>query len=728
MSDVVSLINTCRLCKKNNLTDVIELGQQYITSRFPVYGDFSTPKTEITLCLCTSCELLQLKQSTNQSELYEHEYGYMSGISNTMRAHLKQYQEEIVSHIHDLQPGDVVIDIGSNDSTMLQLYPANIRRIGVDPTGKQFAHLYGDIELLPTYFTRENVVNRFGDIKCKSISSISMFYDLPDPVQFAKDIYSLLDDNGIWTCEQSYMPTMLERNSIDTICHEHLEYYSLKQVHQIASEAGFKIFNVSFNECNGGSFRVYFAKMESTQYTECTALISKIFEKERSLNLGNPETYSNFVDGCSAEINKLKTIINTVNQNGEKVYIYGASTKGNCLLQFADIGESLIPYAVERNLNKVGKMTNTGIQIISEETMRQNPPKFLLVLPWHFRDEIIKREDEYLEAGGQLIFPFPQLEIYSKKKKVLITGNTGLIGTELSKQLMGEYILYGINRTVNAKVFPGTTQFHTDMNDGFTLNKIFDTVKPDLVVHLAGISSSQYAQQNCLETLITNGMSTAIICEIIERQCLKTKLINASSSEIYKGHGTYVVKDDETHMNHLHPYSIAKTLAHNLVKMYRQNGYNFSNAVIFTTESKDKGNQFLLNKVAEHAFKWSDTQQPIKLGNLDSSRDILHVSDVANALVHIIKDEMPNDYLICRNENVKIQDLVENIYRNFGINLEKRGNHFFNGEQLVIEINQQLGCENVCHIQGAGERLRSLNWSPKISVDQIVQEICDSKK
>jgi len=379
-------------------------------------------------------------------------------------------------------------------------------------------------------------------------------------------------------------------------------------------------------------------------------------------------------------------------------------------------------------LNKVGKMTNTGIQIISEETMRQNPPKFLLVLPWHFRDEIIKREDEYLEAGGQLIFPFPQLEIYSKKKKVLITGNTGLIGTELSKQLMGEYILYGINRTVNAKVFPGTTQFHTDMNDGFTLNKIFDIVKPDLVVHLAGISSSQYAQQNCLETLITNGMSTAIICEIIERQCLKTKLINASSSEIYKGHGTYVVKDDETHMNHLHPYSIAKTLAHNLVKMYRQNGYNFSNAVIFTTESKDKGNQFLLNKVAEHAFKWSDTQQPIKLGNLDSSRDILHVSDVANALVHIIKDEMPNDYLICRNENVKIQDLVENIYRKFGINLEKRGNHFFNGEQLVIEINQQLGCENVCHIQGAGERLRSLNWSPKISVDQIVQEICDSKK
>ena len=732
-------ISCCRLCKKNQLKDVIDLGQQYITSRFPVYGDWSTPKTGITLCFCASCELLQLKQSTNQCELYEHEYGYMSGISNTMRAHLKQYQEEIVSFIHDLTPGDVVIDIGSNDSTMLQLYPSNIRRIGVDPTGKQFAHHYGEVELLPTYFTRENVVEKFGNIRCKSISSISMFYDLPDPVQFAKDIYSLLDDNGIWTCEQSYMPTMLERKSIDTICHEHLEYYALKQVRQIAMEAGFKIFNVSFNECNGGSFRVYFAKMESTVYTECSKTIAEILEKERALKLENPETYSKFMNACFDEVEKLKTMIKAVNSDGEKVYIYGASTKGNCLLQFADIGESMVPFAVERNLNKVGKMTNTGIPIISEETMRQNPPKYLLVLPWHFRDEIIKREDDYLEAGGELIFPFPQFEIYSKKKKVLITGNTGFIGSALTAQLYGEYSLYGINQSDKKK--NGITQFHTDINYGFMLNHIFEIVKPDFVVHLAGISSSQYAKENCLETLITNGMTTAVICEIIERQKLKTKLIHASSSEIYKGHATYVVNEDDTHMNHLHPYSIAKTLAHNVVKMYRQNGFNFSNAVIFTTEGKDKGAKFLLNKVAEHASKWNDDKwnddkwnddarkKPIQLGNLDSSRDILHVGDVANALVHIMKQGEAGDYLVCRNENVGIQDLVEKVYASFGIHLEKRGTQFFDKStnELVIETNPQLGCEDVCHIQGEGVKLRSLGWSPTISVDQIVREICESK-
>lgn len=719
-------ISSCRLCKNNQLKDVIDLGEQYITSRFPVYNDWTTPKTRITLCLCPSCELLQLKQTTNQCELYEHEYGYMSGISNTMRAHLKQYQEEIVSFIPNLTPGDTIIDIGSNDSTMLQLYPSNLRRIGVDPTGKQFAHHYGEVELLPTYFTRENVVEKFGNIQCKAISSISMFYDLPDPVQFAKDIHSLLEENGIWTCEQSYMPTMLERNSIDTICHEHLEYYALKQVYQIATEAGFKIFNVSFNECNGGSFRVYFAKMESTQFSECTKTIAEIFEKERSLQLGNPDTYSNFIKACHAQVEKLKTAINAINSDGEKTYIYGASTKGNCLLQFANITESLVPFAVERNLNKVGKMTNTGIPIISEETMRQNPPKYLLVLPWHFRDEIIKREDEYLEAGGQLIFPFPKFEIYSKKKKVLITGNTGFIGSALSAQLYGEYSLYGINHS--DKKQNGVTQFHTDINHGFMLNHIFEIVEPDFVVHLAGISSSQYAKENCLETLITNGMTTAVICEIIERQQLKTKLINASSSEIYKGHGTYVISEGDTHMNHPHPYSIAKTLAHNVVKMYRQNGFQFSNAVIFTTEGKDKGAKFLLNKVAEHASNGSTP--PIQLGNLDSSRDILHVSDVANALVHIMKQGHADDYLVCRNENVGIQDLVEKVYKNFGIHLEKRGTQFFDREtnELVIETNPQLGCENVCHIQGQGVHLRSLGWSPKISVDQIIQEICESKK
>lgn len=404
----------CRVCQNEHLEDVIDMGNQIITSRFPLYGDNSTPSTLIVLCLCKTCGLLQLKYSVNGSELYEYEYGYRSGISNTMRSHLKSYHEEIVSKVN-LKENDVVVDIGSNDSTMLQNYANNLTRIGVDPTGKQFAQYYGDVNLIPNYFTYENFRNVYPDLKAKVVSSISMFYDLPNPVQFARDIHAILEDDGIWTCEQSYLLTMLDRNSIDTICHEHLEYYSLHVIKNIAEQADFRIIDVNFNDCNGGSFRVYFAK-NGTHY-EASSVVAEILSKENERDLQNPQVYHDFMKGCDAEIKHLTNLIEHINASGQKMHIYGASTKGNCLLQYANIGEDKIPFAVERNLSKVGKMTSTGIPIISEETMRQILPEYLLVLPWHFRDEIIQREDAYLENGGQLVFPFPKFEIYSKKKR-----------------------------------------------------------------------------------------------------------------------------------------------------------------------------------------------------------------------------------------------------------------------------------------------------------------------
>ena len=379
-----------------------------ITSRFPMYGDHSTPKTPVDLCVCEDCGLLQLRQTTDASEMYEHEYGYRSGINNTMREHLRGYQLEIQTKV-SLEDGDVVIDIGSNDSTMLQYYSPTLKRIGVDPTGSQFKHFYGDVELVPTYFTLENFRRAHPTLKCKVVSSISMFYDLPDPVQFARDVHSVLEDDGVWTCEQSYMPAMLRSNSIDTICHEHLEYYGLAQVKKIADIANFKIIDVKFNECNGGSFRVYFAKRDSRCHAENVALVNSILETEKAY--GDVQVYKDFATACQAEVDKLKNFIETMKNEGKSMYVYGASTKGNCLLQFANLGEGDMRYAVERNPAKVGKMTSTGIEIISEETMRAAPPDYLLVLPWHFRDEIMKREEAFRANGGRLVFPFPHFEI-----------------------------------------------------------------------------------------------------------------------------------------------------------------------------------------------------------------------------------------------------------------------------------------------------------------------------
>ena len=716
----------CRICKDDKLVDVISLGEQFITSRFPKYGDFSTPKTKITLCMCNTCGLIQLRETTDSSELYEYEYGYRSGISNTMRDHLKKYQEEIVSKVQ-LEIGDIIVDIGSNDSTMLQYYSSDLRRIGVDPTGKQFQQYYGEVELLSTYFNYENFLNNFGKIKCKIISSISMFYDLPDPVQFAKDIHSVLEDDGIWTCEQSYLLTMLKLNSIDTICHEHLEYYALHQIKNIADRANFKIIDVLFNDCNGGSFRIYFAKCDSMLHKENTELINKILLNESEVGIMNEQLYKNFMKNCDIQVKYLKDFIETVNKNNKKVYIYGASTKGNCLLQYAKLNESHIKYAVERNPKKIGKMTITGTEIISEETMRDNPPDYLLVLPWHFRNEIMSRETSFSSAGGQFIFPFPHFEIIGSKPKLLITGCDGMIAHYV-KEKFNDYNLYGIARSIfNCE--KNITKFYFDMNDNIQLEDSLHIIKPDFIVHLASISSSQYSIKNPIKTLQCNGLITAQLCDFIHRNGWTTKLFNASSSEIYKGHNDYEVQEDDRNMFHLHPYSIAKTIGHSMIEFYR-NAYNlpFSNGTIFTTESPLKRPEFLLNKIAAHIKEWKNgNKTQLIVGNLDSYRNILHASDVANAIYTIISQEKGETYLICNEESYKVYDLVNRLYSSAGIALEQKDNVLYEQDSglpvLVIE-DKKIGFDSTpTNIRGNPKKLKELGWTPTVTINNILEEL-----
>jgi len=728
MIEIQSVCKVCRICKNPDLIDVINIGNQVITSRFPLYGDFSTPTTPIVLSLCKECSLVQLKYSTNASEMYEHEYGYRSGISNTMREHLKSYQEEILSKI-TLEEGDTIVDIGSNDSTLLQCYDKKFKRIGVDPTGKQFKQYYGDVELIPNYFTESNFRAVYSDLRPKIVSSISMFYDLPDPVQFASDIHSILDDNGIWTCEQSYIITMLRRNSIDTICHEHLEYYSLTAVKRIADMAKFKIIDIKFNECNGGSFRIYFAKQNCSLYEEATSLITKIIEDEDNYKIRDPNLYFKFLNDCDVEVCKLNKFIDTVNQCGQKMYIYGASTKGNCLLQYGKIDESKIKYAVERNLNKVGKMTSTGIGIISEDTMRSNPPEYLLVLPWHFRDEIIKREDEFLENGGQLVFPFPHFEIYSKKTKVLVTGCDGMIARYVLNEYTKGFNLFGFAHSQKQKLSDNNnniTKFYFDIRQKDELEMCLNIIKPHIIIHLAGVSSSIEAFKNPTYTLELNGMSVAHICEIIHRNKWQTKLFNASSSEMYKGHLLYDVKEDDHNMYHCHPYSVAKIMGHSIVDFYRNTyGLHFSNGTLFTIESKYKTGNFLLRKITDHAKEWKTNFKPLILGPLNSWRTFLHASDAAKAIKIITEQKNGDNYVICGNESIRILDLVLKVYRSNGIYINITDNVLYCDNKIVAIIeNPNDGIDiSPINIKGTPSKLHNLGWVQQYSLNDIINEI-----
>jgi GDP-mannose 4,6-dehydratase len=439
----------------------------------------------------------------------------------------------------------------------------------------------------------------------------------------------------------------------------------------------------------------------------------------------NDEYYFNFMENCKKEVSKLERFIDIVNKDEKNIYIYGASTKGNCLLQFANIGEDKIKYAVERNPNKVGKMTNTGIEIISEETMRENPPNYLLVLPWHFREEIIQREEVFLKNGGQLIFPFPNFEVVSYSPKVLITGCDGMISQYVKEQLT-DYTLYGITRNENKKGESKITKIILDINNRDVLEQTILTIMPNIIIHLASISSSFYALNNPIETLNSNGMNTVYLCEIIHRNKLSIKLFNASSSEIYKGHINYIVKEDDSHKYHNHPYSIAKIMGHSMIDFYRDTyGLPFSNGVIFTTESEKKRPEFLLNKIANHIRKWKNGERDIlTVGNLDSYRNILHASDVATAIVVIIKQDNGSNYLICNDESHLIKDLVLKLLEKSGIDIEQKDDILYD-KTLNIPILQiykkEIGFDCVpSYITGEANKLKNLDWSPKVSIDSIL--------
>lgn len=718
----------CKICNYNNLVKVIDLGEQKNTSIFPKINELKYVNTHsIKLYLCCECGLVQLDEVTPPDTIYKTgNYGYKSSISHTMKKHLKSYHEEVISK---KQPhkNDIVLDIGSNDGTFLHFYDNDIRRIGIDPTGKQFQTNYYDLELVTDYFSKDLFVKQFGNIKCSIITSICMFYDLPDPVKFAKDIYELLDDEGIWTCEQSYLLSMLKTNSLDTICHEHIEYYALTQIKEIADRAKLKIIDVKFNSSNGGSFRIYFAKQQSSEFNECTDLINTILKEEQEYKIKEQDTYIYFVKRCNNELNKFTTFLKNINKDGKRAYIYGASTKGNCILQYCNITDSDAKYAVERNPAKIGLCTITGIEIISEETMRDDPPDYLIVLPWHFKDEIIVREKEYLDNGGQLIFYFPTFEIVTSKPKLLLTGCDGFIGSYV-KENYNDYTLYGITRT-KKEIEKNITKIYLDMNDYDELENTIKIINPDSVIHLAGISSSIEAFKNPLKTLHVNGMVTANLCDIIYKNNKKIKLFNACSSEIYKDHQSFHVDEynNINHFLHSHPYSIAKILGQQTVKFYRET-YNlhFSNGILFTIQSKKKSENFLLNKIYTHLK--SESIDPLTIGSLNSYRNIIHPYDVVNSIKYILNNDKGDDYNICGYNSYKIEDLVFKLYKKFNINLinGENLNTYYDKEtnkpRLIVEdLNNGLDTK-IINITAYPCKLRALDWKIKYSIEDIINE------
>jgi len=347
--------------------------------------------------------------------MYGDNYGYRSGLNQSMVNHLID-KIAYLERLTPLNPGDVVVDIGSNDATTLKAYRApGIRKIGIDPTGKKFAEYYpADVTLVADFFSAaayQSVETK----KARIVTSIAMFYDLEAPIEFARQIESILTDDGIWHFEQSYMPSMLRLNSYDTVCHEHLEYYSLGVVKRILERAGLRLIDVVMNAVNGGSFAVTVAKATNKSIKALKAnqpVIDWLLEQEDRMGLTTPRPYRDFEERVFRHRDDLTRLIRTLTADGKTILGYGASTKGNVLLQFCGLTAEDVPAIAEVNSEKFGCVTpGSHIPIISEAESKLMNPDYYLVLPWHFKDGIVRREKEYLSRGGRMIFPFPEIEI-----------------------------------------------------------------------------------------------------------------------------------------------------------------------------------------------------------------------------------------------------------------------------------------------------------------------------
>ena len=413
-------IKACRVCKSKNLIPILSLGNQFVSNFIDSSeseNQYIRVPLELVLCDVNSggCGLLQLRHTTPPEILYK-QYWYKSGISSIIRNDLSDIVRKVESLV-DLKNEDIVVDIGCNDGTMLRSYKnKNLTLVGFEPASNLVTEAsVNTSKIINNFFNYNDFKKCFGTKKAKVVTAISMFYDLEDPNKFIEDIVNTIDKNGIFVIQQNYLGSMIEQNAFDNICHEHLEYYSLFSLENLLKRHNLEVFDVELNDINGGSFRTYI-KFRSNSlikpFEGAENRLKELREGEKVIGLNDKKIYQEFASRVNNIKNKLYNFIKNENANGKKIYIYGASTRGNTTLQFCDIDHNLIVAAADKNPDKWGKKTiGTMIPIISLEQYRNEKPDYLLILPWHLLEEIKKQEKTFIDSGGKFIVPLPNFKI-----------------------------------------------------------------------------------------------------------------------------------------------------------------------------------------------------------------------------------------------------------------------------------------------------------------------------
>lgn len=415
----LSITEQCRICGNTNLVPILNLGVQRLSGVFhsPELPQPSASPLELIKCDNSVdddvCGLLQLKHSASLDEMYGATYGYYSSISPAMVSHLKGIVERLVNFANpDL--GDIALDIGCNDGTLLNfLKDRNLIRVGIDPSSEKFINNFQKgIRVIFDFFSAERVREIIDKQECRIITSIAMFYDLDDPMEFMRQIRSLLAKNGVWALELSYMPRMLSNLTYDQVCHEHVTYLGLQQIKWMTDRTGLKILDVDFNDVNGGSFFIIVGRDDGC-FLSNDEKIQEILNNENALHSITP--FRHFESRVLSHRDEVRNFLGLIKDAGRKVLGYGASTKGNIVLNYCDIGPDDLTAICDSNPEKEGLITpGTKIPIISKRDMLKANPDFLFVLIWHFRNEVLKDEHDYIMSGGKVVFDLPRLHVVDR--------------------------------------------------------------------------------------------------------------------------------------------------------------------------------------------------------------------------------------------------------------------------------------------------------------------------
>ncbi len=667
---------TCRVCGSRSLTPLFSLGNLCI-SNFVKSKEESMGKAPLELMWCENCTLVQLKHTAPQELMYSKHYWYCSGLNKVIVEDLRQIVE-IASKMVHLEEEDIVLDIGANDGTLLSFYPSRYVRVGCEPATNLIEKMKKSCDIsINDFWTYENYKNIVGNKKAKIITAIGMFYDMEDPNQFIRDVAEALEENGIFIAQLMTSKKMLEQNDIGNICHEHLEYYSFDSLKYLFEKNGLEIFKVEENSINGGSYRLFARKYKqgSINYLE---RITK-------------EDYMKFAEKIEANKKACLDLLNELNSQGKKIYGYGASTKGNTILQYYGISPDLIKGIAEINEEKFGKYTvGTGIPIIEEREAKKDADYFL-ILPYAFKDSFIEKEQEWIENGGKFIFALPEVETYpkehfEKKKKALILGITGQDGSYLAELLLEKgYEVHGMIRksatgnTKNIKHIMDKIILHKgNLTDPVSIYKLIDDVRPEEIYNEADQDHVSWSFDMAGYNYDVTGAAVGRILEIIKQvyseediKNHKVKYFQPLSSNIF-GIPAETPQTEETKVKPQSPYACGKVLAQVVCQYYKDvYGMFVSTGIFYNHESPRRTEDYVTHKITKAAVRISKgLQKKLYLGDLSTKVDFGYAPEYMGAAWSIMQLDKPEDFIICTGETHSVQEFLEEAFRQVGLNAD----------------------------------------------------------